>query len=65
MQASLGKIGDIQVGAAPAAFNWGDYCALTDIKNQGQCGACWAFSSTAAAESLIKTRNGTDTDLSE
>lgn len=65
MRSSLTAEGDIKIGATPAKFNWGDYCALTPIIDQGNCGCCWAFSSTGAAESFIKIRNGTELDLSE
>lgn len=54
----------IKVKSAPTSFNWGNLCAITPIKMQGQCGACWAFSTVAAAESYIKINNGTETDLS-
>ena len=47
------------------SVNWLDEGVVADIKNQGQCGSCWAFSSINAVESRHAIRNGELLDLSE
>lgn len=46
---------EVKVSAVtiPTTLDWRTPCAITPIKNQGSCGDCWAFSSTAYIESKI------------
>ena len=60
----------LSVYAAPAKYSSVEQGYITPVKNQGNWGVCWAFSSTAISEaSLIKEFpdkfNSENTDLSE
>ncbi|XP_059281803.1 senescence-specific cysteine protease SAG39-like [Lycium ferocissimum] len=50
---------------APATMDWRTKGAVTGIKDQGQCGCCWAFSAVAATEGINKIRTGKLISLSE
>merc|ERR1712166_534415 len=43
---------------SPASIDWRLTDAITSIKNQGQCGSCWAFSATEAIESQLTLGTG-------
>ncbi|CAI5454164.1 unnamed protein product [Caenorhabditis angaria] len=49
----------------PASFDWRHYGVVTSVKNQGQCGSCWAFAATAAIESQFAIRRRYLVELSE
>lgn len=50
----------------PASVDWVSAGAVTGVKDQGQCGSCWSFSSTGALEGSYKINNvGPLTSFSE
>merc|ERR1712216_472005 len=49
--------------AKAASIDWNAKGVLTPIKNQGQCGSCWAFSATEQLESQFKQKYGTLKEL--
>ncbi|CAK9162578.1 unnamed protein product [Ilex paraguariensis] len=53
------------VTAVPTTMDWRKKGAVTQIKDQGQCGCCWAFSAVAAVEGITKLKTGKLISLSE
>ncbi|KAH7682107.1 Actinidain protein [Dioscorea alata] len=50
---------------APYSLDWRKKGVVTGVKDQGQCGSCWAFSSTGAMEGINAIATGDLISLSE
>ena len=49
----------------PDSVDWREHKVLTPVKDQGQCGSCWAFSATGALESAYAISTGKLLSISE
>ena len=49
----------------PASVDWTTKGAVTSVKDQGQCGSCWSFSTTGALEGAYAIKNSKLVSFSE
>ncbi|KAF7803320.1 low-temperature-induced cysteine proteinase-like [Senna tora] len=59
------SVKDVSCEDVPSSLDWRKRGVVTGVKDQGDCGSCWAFSSTGAMEGINAIVTGDLISLSE
>jgi C1A family cysteine protease len=62
---SLRGYSDAVSASVPTSVDWRTQSAVTPVKDQGQCGSCWSFSTTGALEGIYAIKRGNLVSFSE
>jgi len=57
--------GVASIAAVPSAYDWCSLGGCTAVRDQGNCGSCWAFGTVGPVESNILIKDAAARDLSE
>ena len=47
------EVTDENLTSTPTSIDWSQLGAITHVKDQGQCGSCWAYSTIEGIESAV------------
>ena len=61
----FGAVRWMDVDLTDDSVNWVEAGGVTPVKDQGQCGSCWSFSTTGALEGAYFVKNGKLVSFSE
>lgn len=62
---NLYPVPNVALTGLPSSVDWVAKGAVTPVKDQGQCGSCWSFSTTGALEGAYYIKYGTQKSFSE